>query len=124
MNKLFFVFSIAFCSSANASTAFNSEFSHFSGGFVIAALTAYIIVRFFKKYHNKAIFWGFWVSTIFVTISQTKDYILSGKPWGQALDFFWHTVGALLAVFVLRKLIKPVNKDDVAAPRKKDDQIE
>ena len=122
MKRIFFVFSILFSSFANASSAFASEFSHFSGGFIIAALVAYLIVRYSKKHRDKAIFWAFWSSTIFVFISQTRDYISSGKFWGQALDFFWHTVGTLLAVYLADKLITLKIKKDIAKRKANNNQ--
>lgn len=109
MKKYFFVLSVLFSSVANASDAFHSEFSHFSGGLVMTLLAALVVVNFLKKHRNEAILWAFWVSTIFVSVAQTRDFLLSGKPWSQALDFFAHTIGTLLAVYILRKFIRPAN---------------
>jgi hypothetical protein len=105
MNKTFFIFLvlISFSPYANASKAFASEFSHFSGGLVMTLLVAYALVRFAKKHRSKAIFWSFWCSTIFVAISQTRDYLSNGGLYGQALDFFWHTVGTILGAYILHK---------------------
>lgn len=124
MNKIIFVFLSSFSSFANASHAFASEFSHFSGGLIMTLLAAYALVRFAKKHRNKAILWAFWFSTIFVSISQTRDYLSNGKVYGQVLDFFWHTVGTLLAVFVLHKLMKSSDKGDTSAAQKQGGQAE
>lgn len=88
----------------------------------MAALAAFLIVRYAKKHRDKAVFWAFWSSTIFVTISQTKDYILSGSFWGQALDFFWHTVGTVLAVYLADKLITLNNKKEFARRKNQNSQ--
>ncbi|HNF89186.1 MAG TPA: hypothetical protein PLL19_07640 [Thiobacillaceae bacterium] len=124
MNKIIFLFLIFFSSIANASQAFASEFSHFSGGLIMTLLAAYVMVRFMKTHRNKAILWAFWFSTIFVSISQTRDYLSSGKIYGQVLDFFWHTVGTLLAVLVLHKLMKSTDKGDTSATVKQGGQAE
>lgn len=124
MNRIVFVLLISFSSLANASQSFKSEFSHFSGGLVMTLLAAYALVHFAKKSRNKAILWSFWISTIFVTISQTRDYLSNGKVYGQVLDFFWHTVGTILAAYILYKLMKPTDKDDVSTNTKQDNQVE
>lgn len=77
-------------------------------------LTAFLVASLMKKHRDQAIYWAFLVSTTFVSVAQTRDFILSGKPWSQALDFFAHTLGTLLAVYILRKLIKPTA--EVKAP--------
>lgn len=124
MNKIVFVFLLLFSPFAHASKAFASEFSHFAGGFVMTLLAAYIIIRFIKQHRNKASLWAFWFSTIFVLISQTRDYLSNGRVYGQVLDFFWHTVGTVLAVYVLHKLIKPTNKSDAPAAIKQENKGE
>lgn len=75
-------------------------------------LAAYALVRFAKKHRSKAISWAFWFSTIFVSIAQTRDYLRNGRIYPEAMDFFWHTVGTILAAFILYKLIKPSDKND------------
>lgn len=75
-------------------------------------LAAYALVRFAKKHRNKAILWAFWFSTIFVFISQTRDHLRNGRIYAEAMDFFWHTVGTILAAYILYKLIRPTDKND------------
>jgi hypothetical protein len=124
MKKIVFV-SLFFVSPfANASTAFASQFSHFSGGFLGTLLAAYLIVLFLKKYRDKAILWAVTLSMIFVSIEQTRDYMLRGKFFGQLYDFSMHVLGTLLAVYVLRKLIKSNGKDDGMAGKKQDSPVE
>lgn len=124
MNRIIFVFSLLFSSFAHANTGFDSQFSHFSGGFFGTALVAYLVMHFAKKHRDKAIVWAFTISMIFVSIEQTRDYILRGKFLGQLYDFSMHTLGTLLAIYLLRKLMKSTSKEDVAASKKQDSPVE
>jgi len=124
MNKIVFVCLLIFSTYANASTAFASQFSHFAGGLLGTLLAAYVIVRFVKKYRDKAILWAALLSTAYAFIDQTREFIFRGKFWGQTYDFFSHTLGTLLAVYVLLKIIKLTGKKDVAVATKQDDQLE
>jgi hypothetical protein len=115
MQRILLVLSLSFSSFAQASTGFHSQFSHFSGGLVMTVLAAYLLVRFFKTSERRALIWSFWFSTVFVFISQTRDYLRADKFWNQAMDFLWHTVGTLLALYLAHKLFAYMHKRAVAA---------
>lgn len=83
-------------------------------------LAAYAIVRFMKAHRNKALLWSFWFSTIFVAISQTRDHLANGRVYSEVLDFFWHTVGTILAIYIMYKIMKPTDKDDGSTPTKQE----
>ena len=107
MNKIFLFFALlTFASSASASTGFWSQFSHFSGGFLGTILAAYIILRYVKKYKDKAVMHAAILSTVYAFIDQMQQYIRHGKFWGQAYDFAAHTLGTILAIYLLIWLIK------------------
>jgi hypothetical protein len=106
MNRIVLWVILLFSSHADASTAFSSQFSHFSGGFFGAALVTYIIIRYIKKHQSRAIYWGIVWSTVYGFIDQLQQYIRHGGFWGQAYDFASHTLGTLLAAYLLTKIIK------------------
>lgn len=122
MSRIFILGVLFFSAHANASTAFASQFGHFSGGFFLTLLAAYVILRFMKKYQDKAFLWAAWFSTTFAFFDQTREFIFRGKFWGQAYDFACHALGAVVAYYLLRKMIKLTAKDDVATANYEDSQ--
>ena len=122
MNKIAFVSLLVFSPFANASTAFASQFSHFAGGFLGTLLVAFVFFYFLRRFRDKAILWAVMLgsavlSTVYAFLDQAIQYMNRGGFWGQAFDFASHTLGTILAVYVLIKVMKYMAKDkaDVAA---------
>lgn len=120
MNRIVVLGMFFFSSHASASTAFASQFGHFAGGFLMTLLVAFVIVRFFKKERDKAFLRAALISVVFAFLDQTREFIFRGKFWGQAYDFSCHALGAILAYYLLCKLIKCAVKDDGPAANRED----
>lgn len=91
---------------------FNSEFSHFAGGAVLAGGVSAIVDHYYPEYRADRRNIGFGVSTLAVLVDQSIQYAEHGNARGQLLDTAAHIAGSALGAYVTDEyLLTPIIKD-------------
>ncbi|MCI4406660.1 MAG: hypothetical protein JHC35_05140 [Sulfuricurvum sp.] len=96
-------------STLGANDSFNSEFSHFAGGAVMAGGITAVVDRFYPEYRSDRGMIGFEVSSIAIVAEQGIEYAMHGNARGQLLDAASHIAGSALGAYVADEfLLTPV----------------
>jgi hypothetical protein len=96
-------------STLGANDSFNSEFSHFAGGAVMAGGITAVVDRFYPEYRSDRGMIGFEVSSIAIVAEQGIEYAMHGNARGQLLDAASHIAGSALGAYVTDQyLLSPV----------------
>lgn len=83
----------------------NSEFSHFTGGAVIAGGITAVVDSFYPEYRADRGMIGFGISSAIGLLDQTIQYAEHGRAGGQLLDTAAHIAGAALGAWVTDQYI-------------------
>lgn len=79
---------------------FNSEFSHFTGGAVLAGGVTALIDSYYPEYRSERGMIGFGVSAFAALVDQSIQYAEHGNGRGQILDGIAHIAGSALGAYL------------------------
>ncbi|MDD2951148.1 MAG: hypothetical protein PHU29_10200 [Sulfuricurvum sp.] len=103
--KFLVVSSLIAVSTLGANEGFNSEFSHFVGGAVMAGGITAVVDRYYPEYRSDRGMIGFEVSSIAIVAEQGIEYAMHGNARGQLLDAASHIAGSALGAYVTDQYI-------------------
>ncbi|MBV5320931.1 MAG: hypothetical protein JZU62_04535 [Sulfuricurvum sp.] len=86
--------------SLNSAEDFNSEFSHFVGGALLAGGATAIVDHYYPEDRSDRGTIGFVISTAAVLVDQSIQYAEYGNIRGQLLDTAAHIAGSALGAFI------------------------
>ncbi len=89
----------------NANDSFNSEFSHFTGGAVMAGSITAVVDHFYPEYRSDRGMIGFGISSAAIVVEQGLEYALHGNGKGQFLDAASHVAGSALGAYITDQYI-------------------
>jgi hypothetical protein len=99
----------------NANDGFNSEFSHFAGGAVMAGGITAVVDSFYPEYRSDRGMIGFGISSAAIVAEQGLEYALHGNGRGQLLDAASHIAGSALGAYVTDQyILSPVMQNSAS----------
>lgn len=107
-----FIGSLLVVSCLYGNDSFDSEFSHFAGGAVMAGGITAIVDSYYPEYRSDRGMIGFGISSVAIVVEQGIEVILNGNARGQLLDAVSHIAGSALGAYITDQyILTPVIKD-------------
>lgn len=113
--KVLVLSSLIVGSALGANDSFNSEFSHFAGGAVMAGGITAVVDHYYPEYRSDRGMIGFGISSAAIVAEQGIEYILHGNGRGQLLDTVSHIAGSALGAYVTDQyILSPVMQNSAS----------
>lgn len=107
-----FIGSLLVVSGLYGNDSFDSEFSHFAGGAVMAGGITAVVDSYYPEYRSDRGMIGFGISSVAIVVEQGIEVILNGNARGQLLDAVSHIAGSALGAYITDQyILTPVIKD-------------
>lgn len=103
--KILVASSLMVASTLNANDSFNSEFSHFAGGAVMAGGITAVVDHYYPEYRSDRGMIGFGISSAAIVIEQGIECAMHGNARGQLLDAASHIAGSALGAYITDQYI-------------------
>lgn len=113
--KVLAVSSLMIASMLNANDSFNSEFSHFAGGAVMAGGITAVVDHYYPEYRSDRGMIGFGISSAVIIVEQGVEGALHGNVHGQILDAASHIAGSALGAYITDQyILSPVMQNSAS----------
>jgi hypothetical protein len=113
--KILVVSSLMVASTLSANDSFNSEFSHFAGGAVMAGGITAVVDHYYPEYRSDRGMLGFEISSAAIIVEQGIEFALHGNGRGQLIDIASHVAGSALGAYVTDQyVLSPVMQNSAS----------